>query len=365
MKRRLHVRPIAVLLAVAAVAVAAFTTSASGAGGPGVATPPTIAGSARSGETLTATPGTWATPPTSVAYAWQRCSDTGTSCAAIDGAAGPAATTYVLTSADVGQTVRVVETATAAGGTTDSPSAVTAVVVSGAAPQNSAPPTISGTTTEGQTLAGTDGTWAGAAPITFAYAWSRCDATGASCTPITGAAAKTYVLVAADVGKTLRISVTAKNTPGSRTETSAPTSVVVALNPPSLITLPSGAKTIDASDVHAPAAQLIIDRVSFSPNPLRSRAAFTARIHISDSRGYSVRNAIVFVEGLPFGRASTPPEARTGSDGTAMLTLIPTHKLPLQKGATLVMFVRARVAGDRLIAGASTRRLVNLRVVPS
>ena len=29
------------------------------------------------------------------------------------------------------------------------------------------------------------------------------------------------------------------------------------------------------------------------------------------------------------------------------------------------MFVRARVAGDRLIAGVSARRLVNLRVVPS
>ncbi len=51
----------------------------------------------------------------------------------------------MLTSADVGQTVRVVETATDAGGTTDSPSAVTAVVVSGAAPQNTAPPTVSGT----------------------------------------------------------------------------------------------------------------------------------------------------------------------------------------------------------------------------
>ena len=29
------------------------------------------------------------------------------------------------------------------------------------------------------------------------------------------------------------------------------------------------------------------------------------------------------------------------------------------------MFVRARVAGDRLIAGVSARRLVNLRVVPA
>jgi len=365
MKARLHVRPIAVLLAAAVVAVAAFSTSASGAGGPAIATPPTIAGTAKSGETLTATTGTWATPPTSVAYAWQRCSDTGTSCAAIDGASGATKTTYVLTSADVGQTVRVVETATDAGGTTDSPSAPTAVVVSGAAPQNTAPPTISGTTTEGQTLVGTDGTWAGAAPITFTYAWSRCDATGGACAPIAGATGKTYLLVAADNDKTLRFTVTAKNTPGSQSETSVPTAVVVPLNPASVVTLPTGGRSIDASDVKAPAAQLIIDKVSFSPNPLRSRAAFTAKIHISDSRGFSVRNALVFVEGLPFGRSSTPAEVKTGTDGTATLTLIPTRKLPLQEGATLVMFVRARVAGDRLIAGASARRLVNLRVVPS
>jgi hypothetical protein len=364
MKARFHVRPVAGLLAAAVVAVAAFSTSASGAGGPGIVTPPTIAGTAKSGDTLTATTGTWATPPTSVAYAWQRCSDTGSSCAAISGASGATATTYVLTSADVGQTVRVVETASNSGGATDSPSAVTAVVVSGAAPQNTAPPTISGTTTEGQTLVGTDGTWNGAAPIAFTYAWSRCDATGAACAPIAGATNKTYVLVAADNGKTLRLSVTAKNTAGSDTQTSAPTAVVTPLAPPSVVTLPSGAKSIDATDVKSPAL-LVIDKVSFSPNPLHSRAAFTAKIHVSDTRGFSVRNALVFIQGLPFGRASTPAEVKTGSDGTAALTLQPTHKLPLQRGASLVMFVRARVAGDRLIAGVSARRLVNLRVVPS
>ena len=364
MKARLHVRPIAVLLAAAVVAVAAFSTSASGAGGPGIATPPTISGTAKSGETLTATTGTWATPPTSVAYAWQRCSDTGTACAAISGAAGATATTYVLTSADVGQTVRVVETATDGVGTTDSPSAVTAVVVSGAAPQNSVPPTISGTTTEGQTLVATDGTWAGAAPITFTYAWSRCDATGAACTAITGATSKTYVLVAADNDKTLRLSVTAKNTPGSRPRPRRRPPWSSRSHRPASSRCPRAASPSTRA-TSSRRAQLIIDKVAFSPNPLRSRAAFTAKIHISDTRGFSVRNALVFVQGLPFGRSSTPAEVKTGSDGTAALTLIPTHKLPLQNGATLVMFVRARVAGDRLIAGASARRLVNLRVVPS
>jgi hypothetical protein len=361
MKAPRHFRPFAVVLAATVLAIAAFSTAATGAGGPAPATPPTITGTAKSGETLTVTPGTWATPPTSVAYQWQRCSDAGTACANINGAT---TTTYVPTSADVGNTDRVVATATDAGGTSDSPSAVTAVVVSGAAPVNSVPPTVTGTPTEGQTLVAADGTWAGAAPIAFTYAWSRCDATGGACTAITGAASKTYTLVAADIDKTLRVTVTAKNTPGTAAETSAPTAQIARLTPASIVTLPSGAKSIDAADVSLPQL-LVIDKVSFSPNPLTSRAAFTAKIHVSDTRGYSVRNAIVFVEGLPFGRASQPAEVKTGTDGTATLTLQPTHKLPLQKGATLVMFVRARKAGDKLITGVSARRLVNLRVVPS
>ena len=365
MNVRLTVRPIAVLLAGAVVAVGAFSTSASGAGGPAISTPPTVAGSGQVGRDADSHPrnvGECAHLGRLRLAALQRHRQLVRGHRRRSGRHGHHLRADLRRRrADGARRLyrhrRRRDDGLALGG-------------HGGGrfrrePQNSLPPTISGTTTEGQTLVGTDGTWAGAAPITFTYAWSRCDATGAACTPITGATSKTYVLVAADNGKTLRLSVTAKNTPGSDTQTSAPTAVVVALNPPSVVTLPSGGKSIDAVDVHAPAAQLIIDRVSFTPNPLRSRAAFTARIHISDSRGYSVRNALVFVEGLPFGRSSTPAEVKTGSDGTATLTLIPTTKLPLQKGATLVMFVRARVAGDRLIAGASARRLVNLRVVPS
>ena len=293
----------------------------------------------------------------SFTYAWQRCSDTGTACANI---AGATAATYVLTSADVGNTNRVFVTPNTEAGVA---SAVTAVIAPGA-PASSAPPTVSGTPTEGQTLVAADGTWVGAPTIAFTYTWSRCDATGAACTVITGATSKTYVLAAADIDKTLRSTVTAKNALGSDSETSAPTAQIERLAPASVVTLPSGAKAIDATDVKLPAL-LIIDKVSFSPNPLRSRAAFTAKIHVSDTRGYAVRNAIVFVQGLPFGRSSTPPETKTGSDGVATLTLFPTRKLPLQQGATLVMFVRARAAGDKLISGVSARRLVNLRVSPA
>ena len=51
---------------------------------------------------------------------------------------------------------------------------------------------------------------------------------------------------------------------------------------------------------------------------------------------------------MPFGRSSTPAEVKTGSDGTATLTLIPTRKLPLQRGASLVMFVAGYFVFDRL-----------------
>ncbi|MDX6563930.1 MAG: hypothetical protein QOD65_3744 [Gaiellales bacterium] len=362
MKHRRHVRPLALVLTAAIVAIAAFSTSATGAGGPPNTALPTISGTAKAGDTLTATKGTWTeTTPTTYTYAWQRCSDTGTACAPI---AGATSLTYVPTSADVGNTNRIVVTATDSGGFTDAQSAPTAVIAPGAGPQNSAPPTVSGTPTEGQTLVGADGTWGGAATIAFTYGWSRCDATGAGCAAIAGASGKTYVLTAADVDKTLRLTVAAKNSLGSASETSAPTAVIARLAPASVVTLPGGGKSIDATDVKLPAL-LVIDKVSFSPNPLRSRAAFQAKIHVSDTRGYSVRNVLVFVQGLPFGRASTPPEVKTGSDGTATLTLQPTHKLPLQRGASLVMFVRARVTGDKLISGVSARRLVNLRVNPA
>lgn len=61
---------------------------------------PTISGTARVGQTLTASPGSW-TDVSSFAYDWQRC--TTTSCAST----GATAATYALTSADTGYFMRV------------------------------------------------------------------------------------------------------------------------------------------------------------------------------------------------------------------------------------------------------------------
>ncbi len=147
---------------------------------------------------------------------------------------------------------------------------------------------------------------------------------------------------------------TARNSLGSRSSTSTPTGAVAKAS------LPSG-QTISVNDVSLP-NRLIIDRLQFIPLFLRSRAPFTARFHVSDSQGHPVQGALVFVVGIPFGNTTTPPEQATGADGWVTFTIRPTFRLPLVPHGNQPFFVRARKPGERLIAGVSTRRLVNLSV---
>jgi hypothetical protein len=101
-------------------------------------------------------------------------------------------------------------------------------------PQNTSPPTISGTAQQGRTLTADPGAWTGTQPITFSYQWRRCNPAGGNCRDITGAVDKTRVVTGADVGKTLRVVVTAKNADGSTDATSASTGTVT---PPESISL--------------------------------------------------------------------------------------------------------------------------------
>ena len=97
-------------------------------------------------------------------------------------------------------------------------------------PVNTGLPVISGTTTEGQVLTTSNGSWANE-PTSYSYQWQSCDSTGAMCTAIPGASADSYTLTATDVGRTMRVAVTASNDNGDATATSAATSVVLPLPP--------------------------------------------------------------------------------------------------------------------------------------
>ncbi|MCB0827785.1 MAG: delta-60 repeat domain-containing protein [Solirubrobacterales bacterium] len=98
-------------------------------------------------------------------------------------------------------------------------------------PSNSSLPTITGTEEVGQTLQASTGGWGGTPPLDFDFAWSRCDAGGGSCQAIGGADSSSYPLTAADLGATLRVTVTATNDQGSDDATSAATGVIAPAGP--------------------------------------------------------------------------------------------------------------------------------------
>jgi hypothetical protein len=321
---------------------------------------PSVSGTAVQGQTLTTSNGSWSgTTPITYQYRWLRCDSTGggvngVNCATIS---GETRRTYILTGDDVGRRNRSRVIATNADGTASANSNATPVVRGSSTagrPANASPPTISGVPQENQTLTANRGSWTGGQPQTYAYRWRRCDQNGGSCSDISGATASTYLLRAVDVGRTLRVRVTARNSLGSTASTSTPTHVVTKAGAPS-------GSAISINDVALP-NRLIIDRVSFSPFILRSRRPVTARFRVSDSQNHPVQGALVFVVGIPFGNMTTPPERATGPDGYATFVLRPTSRLELVSRGSQPFFVRARKASDRLIGGVSTRRLVNLSI---
>lgn len=166
--------------ATAAVAAGSLTTAT-----------PTISGTAKVGQTLSAATGTWGPAPVTLAYQWLRAG------VAITGATKA---TYVLQAADVGKAMSVKVTGKKTGYTTVSKtSAVTAKVANGTL--TSPTPTIKGTAKVGKTLTVTTGTW-GPQPVTLKYQWFR------SGTAIAKATSATYKLVSKDKGKVITVKVT-------------------------------------------------------------------------------------------------------------------------------------------------------------
>jgi hypothetical protein len=239
MHRRRRIAFLAALLLVA-------TASTGSAGNPyGQQAPsntaaPAISGTLVSGQTLTASTGTWSgVAIQGYAYQWKRCDPASSSCSDLGGATQA---TYKLGSGDVGTTLRVTVTATNKNGPGTATSSQTGVVAPPPAaptppPSNTALPQVSGTAQAGQTLSASTGSWSGS-PTSYGYQWQRCDSSGGSCAAVAGAAASTYPLASADVGATMRVLVSATNTAGTATALSAQTGVVSAA-PTQVVTAPA------------------------------------------------------------------------------------------------------------------------------
>ncbi len=208
-----------------------------------------------------------------------------------------------------------------------------------------------------------NGTWAGSTPVTYTFAWSRCDQDGGSCSKISGASANTFVLKKVDTGPTLRVTVTATNADGSADATSVPTPVVAATPPPVSNGCPTGAGTIAIADLASP-ARLAIDQQAITPGiVMPSTGTIQAHFRVTACGGRPVQGALVYATAVPYNQYSIAPEGTTGADGGTTLTMNQLRGFPAaRQQQLLVVFVRARKAGEILTGGISTRLLVSFRV---
>jgi predicted actin-binding protein len=325
--------------------------------------PPTISGSRHVGNTLTANPGTWSgTQPIAFSYQWVRCNSQLANCSNRS-----TSRRYRLDPDDLGRRLIVVVTARNADGSAQAQANTGVIQGPATAPSNTSAPTIAGTPQEGQTLTANPGAWSGTQPITFTYQWQRCDSNGGNCGGISGATSRTYTPVAADVGRSARVAVRARNSGGTRSASSAPTSAIRAGAPPQpggAIKLPDGKTSIPIESVSLP-NRLVIDDVRFSPNPVRSRTRpFTIRVHVSDTRGFVVRGALVYARSTPL-LTTAPAEQATQLDGWVTLQTTPRRSqaglvFPLRRGLNVQFYVQARKAGERLLYGVAGTRLTQV-----
>jgi hypothetical protein len=206
---------------------------------------PTISGTAQEGVQLSETNGTWTNFPTGYVYQWEDCTSSGSLAGCAPVAAGGTGPTYTPTLSDIGQFLRVQETASNQGGAGQAVLSLATARVTPSPAINGAPPTLTSAAPpyqEGQMLTEHHGTWneSSSAPLTYSYQWQRCNAAGATntCGNITGATSSTYSPVAADVGGTLRVLETADNG-GTPVPAGTPSAVTPVLSPaPATNTVP-------------------------------------------------------------------------------------------------------------------------------
>lgn len=190
-----------------------------------------------------------------------------------------------------------------------------ASAASAAVPQNTASPTISGTTRDGSVLTASDGTWSNA-PTSFTYQWQRCASDGTGCGDLTGATSKTYTLVTGDVGHTVRVVVAATNADGKASAKSAPTDVVASKNGPTDTVKPSVTGSAVVGDT------MTVSNGSWTPTP----SSFTRQWQLCASDGTACLN-IAGATGQTYG-------VRSADVGHRLRALVTAHTTTGQATAT-------------------------------
>ena len=155
---------------------------------------------------------------------------------------------------------------------------------------------------------------------------------------------------------------TARNSLGSVTVISTESAVVTEPLPAGAIRLPSGEYSIPAASVPSN-HRLVVSQVLFSPNPVTGRnQVLTVRVRAKDTRGFVIRDALVFVRSTP--RVTTGGDRQvTTTDGWVTYQLAPNGNFPKpRRGYNVQFFVKVYRSGDPGLGGIAGYRLVQVRL---
>ena len=360
--RRAHLALLGGAVAVAVIGAMFATLTSTSAAAPAVSptntAEPQVTGTARVGQILRTTRGSWSgTEPLTYAFRWFRCEGAGapnaSNCDRISNASNAS---YTLRDADAGFRVRAQVVARNDDGSATATSNPTAVVQS-AKPANTDLPSISGSAVVGSTLRANRGTWIGDQPITYSFVWLRCNAGGESCSEIPGADDSSYEVRDSDLGRTIRVRVIARNDRGS-TSAISPATAVIGRNAPA----PPATGVIAVGSLQAGGDRLVVASVQFNPNPVTSRTApIVVRVRVTARGGRPVSGAIVFMRATP--RVVQGQTIETQADGYATLTLVPNQLFPQPRsGRNVQFFIKASRRGDPALGGIAGYRLVQVRM---
>ena len=177
-------------------------------GSPTVSTAPKFTSNLYVGGLATLDRGTWSTAGnTTYIYQWQRCSSQViTACVNISGAT---AATYFVTPSELNQYLRVAITAINEVGGSTIYSGFSEPIAATAPPVNTSAPMVSGSAFETSTMTLiSKGQWSGVVETQLLTQWQICT-TAISCVDISTATSTTYVATSSDVGKSIRVKITA------------------------------------------------------------------------------------------------------------------------------------------------------------
>ena len=180
-------------------------------------------------------------------------------------------------------------------------------------PTNSSSPTISGTTTNGQTLTGARGSWSGYPTPTYSYQWKRASTASGSYSNISNATSLTYTLTDNDITQYIKFAVTATNSSGSTTELSAASAQIADMFRPTTTTTTTTTLPTVNIVISAPTTTVAVGQASVA-----TIASTTSTVPKVIQKSNAPTTTSTVVPGTTLPKAPTAAPVKTGEAAVSL-----------------------------------------------